>query len=117
MPPKPPRMTGPTRAVLELFLGDPDTPRYGLEIGSHTGLPSGTVHPILARLEGLAWLDSGWEDIDPTLAGRPRRRFYRLTAAGAEQAEAALAAARARRTRLTARRPAPASPRFGTASA
>ena len=59
-----PRMTAPTRAVLEVFLADPDTPRYGLEIGSHAVLPSGTVHPILARLEGLGWLDSGWEDVE-----------------------------------------------------
>lgn len=105
-----PKMTGPTRAVLEVFLGDPDAQRYGLEIGAHAGLPSGTVHPILARLEGHAWLDSGWEDVDPSLVGRPRRRFYRLTAAGAEQAAAAVAAAEARRSRLLARRPAVAAP-------
>ena len=97
------------------FLSDPDAPRYGLEIGSHTVLPSGTVHPILARLEGLGWLDSGWEDVDPSEVGRPRRRFYRLTAAGAAQAEAALAAADARRSHLRARRPAHVVPRLGTA--
>ncbi len=106
MAPQPPRMTAPTRAVLEVFLSDPDAPRYGLEIGSHAVLPSGTVHPILARLEGLGWLDSGWEDVDPSAVGRPRRRFYRLTAAGAAQAEAAIAAADARRSHLRARRPA-----------
>ena len=111
-----PRMTAPTRAVLDVFLGDPDVPRYGLEIGSHAVLPSGTVHPILARLEGLGWLESGWEDVDPSVAGRPRRRFYRLTAAGASGAQAALAAADARRSRLRARRPARLVPGFGPAS-
>jgi PadR family transcriptional regulator len=110
-----PRMTAPTRAVLDVFLSDPDTPRYGLEIGTHAELPSGTVHPILARLEGLGWLDSGWEDIDPSQAGRPRRRFYRLTATGAAQAEAALAAADARRAHLRSRRVAHVVPRFGPA--
>ena len=110
-----PRMTAPTRAVLEVFLADPDTSRYGLEIGSHAVLPSGTVHPILARLEGLGWLDSGWEDVDPSAAGRPRRRFYRLTAAGAAQAEAAMEAADARRSHLRARRPTPLVPGFGPA--
>lgn len=106
-------MTAPTRAVLEVFLDDPDAPRYGLEIGSHAALPSGTVHPILARLEGLGWLDSGWEDVDPSVVGRPRRRFYRLTAMGATQAQEALAVADARRSRLTARRPAARSPQLG----
>lgn len=101
-------MTGPTQAVLQVFLHDPDSPRYGLEIGTHAGLASGTVHPILARLEGAGWLDSGWEDVDPTVVGRPRRRFYRLTAAGVEQAATALTAAHARRSRLQARRPATA---------
>src|SRR6478752_336370 len=110
-----PRMTAPTRAVLEVFLSDPEVPRYGLEIGSHAILPSGTVHPILARLEGLGWLDSGWEDVDPTVVGRPRRRFYRLTATGAGQAEAAIEAADARRAHLRTRRTTQLVPRFGPA--
>ncbi|MEO6791548.1 MAG: helix-turn-helix transcriptional regulator [Ornithinibacter sp.] len=98
------RMTAPTRSVLEVFLHDPDAPRYGLEIGALAVLPSGTVHPILARLEGLGWLSSGWEDADPTVVGRPRRRFYQFTAAGVARAEAAIEAADARRSRLRARR-------------
>ncbi|MEO7421112.1 MAG: hypothetical protein ABIU87_01810, partial [Ornithinibacter sp.] len=60
--------------------------------------------PILARLEGLGWLCSGWEDADPTVVGRPRRRFYQFTAAGVALAEAAVEAADARRSRLRARR-------------
>ena len=108
-----PRMTAPTRAVLEVFLSAPDVPRYGLEIGAHAVLPSGTVHPILARLEGLGWLDSGWEDVDPSAVGRPRRRFYRLTDAGAAQAEAAISAADARRSQLRTRRATQLVPRFG----
>lgn len=110
-----PRMTAPTRAVLEVFLSDPEAPRYGLEIGSHAILPSGTVHPILARLEGLGWLDSGWEDVDPTTVGRPRRRFYTLTAAGLAQAESAIEAADARRSHLRSRRTTQLVPRFGPA--
>lgn len=110
-----PRMTGPTRAVLEAFLCEPDAPRYGVEIGSLAGLPSGTVHPILARLEGLTWLTSGWEDADPSVLGRPRRRFYRMTATGAVAAQAAVEAANARRSALSARRPAHLVPQVGPA--
>ncbi|KGN36097.1 hypothetical protein N803_09365 [Knoellia subterranea KCTC 19937] len=93
-------MTGPTRAVLDVLLADPEADHYGLAIGAATRLPSGTIHPILARLEGVDWVSSTWEDIDPSEAGRPRRRLYRLTDTGATKARAALAAADARRARL-----------------
>jgi PadR family transcriptional regulator PadR len=87
------RMTIPTQFVLQALLTDPTAELYGVEIGTAAGLPSGTVHPILARLEGLGWLSSRWEDINPRVAGRPARRYYRLTAEGARAAEAALAQA------------------------
>ena len=86
-------MTLPTQLVLRAFLADPKQELYGLEIGSAAGLPSGTVHPILARLEGLGWVASTWEDIDPRLQGRPSRRYYKLTASGEHNARDALARA------------------------
>jgi DNA-binding PadR family transcriptional regulator len=88
-------MTLPTRLVLQVLLAE-STARemYGLEICHAAELPSGTIHPILARLEGCGWLESRWEDIDPTREGRPRRRYYRLTGAGAERAATALDRAR-----------------------
>ncbi|MFC8208874.1 PadR family transcriptional regulator [[Kitasatospora] papulosa] len=87
-----PRMTLQTQLVLQALLEDPAKQRYGLELCEVAGLPSGTIYPILARLEQVGWLDSSWED--PTVheaAGRPRRRFYRITQDGAEQARDALA--------------------------
>jgi len=87
------RMTIPTQRVLEALLAEPGAELYGLEIGSSAGLRSGTVHPILARLEGYGWLSSRWEDVDPSAEGRSPRRYYRLTATGAEAARAALARA------------------------
>ena len=87
------RMTLPTQFVLRALLADPQAELYGVEIGEAAGLPSGTVHPILARLEGLRWMQSRWEDIDPKVEGRPARRYYRLTAAGAQAARTALAEA------------------------
>ena len=88
-----PRMTIPTQLVLRALLEDPTREMYGVEIGAEAGLPSGTVHPSLARLEGLRWLESRWEEIDTRAAGRPARRYYRLTAAGVDSARAALARA------------------------
>ena len=88
-----PRMTIPTQLVLEALVADPDRELYGVEIGELATLRSGTVHPILARLEGVGWLTSRWEDIDPQTEGRPPRRYYRLTAEGVVAARAALAKA------------------------
>ena len=88
-----PRMTIPSQLVLQALLADPTREMYGAEIGAEAGLPSGTVHPILARLEGVRWLESRWEDINPRAEGRPARRYYRLTAGGVEAARAALARA------------------------
>jgi PadR family transcriptional regulator PadR len=84
------RMTIPTQLVLEVLLTDLAGELYGGEIGEQAGLRSGTVHPILARLEGVGWLESRWEDIDPRTEGRPPRRYYRLTADGAQAAHSAL---------------------------
>ena len=58
-------MTIPTQLVLRALLADPSKELYGVEIGQTAGLPSGTVHPILARLETVGWLESRWEEIDP----------------------------------------------------
>ena len=91
-------MTIPLQLVLDVLLEDPERELYGLEIGGAAGLASGTVHPLLARLEGRGWLESRWEDIDPSSQGRPARRYYRLTGQGVEGAQAALARVRARRT-------------------
>ena len=100
-----PRMTLPTQLVLRALLEAPGSERYGLEIGDTAGLPGGTIHPILARLERLGWVESRWEDIDPSEAGRPARRYYRLTTDGVEQARNRLA--RAYRPRSGVIRPQP----------
>jgi PadR family transcriptional regulator, regulatory protein PadR len=66
--------------------------RFGFDIIEATGLTSGTVYPTLDRLEQLAFLKSRWED--ETAAhreGRPARRYFYLTAAGATVLQEALA--------------------------
>jgi len=89
-----PRMTIPTQLVLRTLLAEPTQEMYGLQICTEAGLPSGTIHPILARLEHeYGWVTSRWEDIEPEAEGRPRRRYYHLTEDGAERARIALAQA------------------------
>jgi PadR family transcriptional regulator len=89
-----PKMTLQTQMVLRVLLEYPTRELYGLQLSQVAGLATGTIHPILARLEGLGWLDSRWEDIDPEKEGRPRRRYYRLSPDGTELARQALATAR-----------------------
>jgi DNA-binding PadR family transcriptional regulator len=84
-------MTVQTQLVLRSLLEHPAREMYGLQICQTAGLPSGTIHPILARLESLGWLDSRWEDAEPSSEGRPRRRYYKLSPDGAERARVALA--------------------------
>lgn len=98
-----PRMTLSTQAVLRALTAEPANDRYGLELSAATGLPSGTLHPILARLEALGWVDSSWEDIDVRKEGRPRRRYYRLNPDGLARARTALAQAHAQRSRIITR--------------
>ncbi|MEU4247513.1 helix-turn-helix transcriptional regulator [Amycolatopsis sp. NPDC026612] len=100
-----PRMTLTTQLVLRALLVDPAREMYGLEICAAAELPSGTIHPILARLEGIGWLESRWEDVDPREAGRPRRRFYRLSRDGVASSQIALARAEASATKLARLRP------------
>lgn len=102
-----PRMTTTTVHVLQAFAADPTQDLYGLEVMAETGLASGTVFPILARFEQLGWLESGWEDVESSTAGRPRRRYYHLTEHGTEATMKALARVSAeRRQRRSILRPA-----------
>jgi PadR family transcriptional regulator PadR len=58
----------------------------GADIARLTKISSGTLYPILMRLERHEWIESEWEDGDPRKLGRPRRRLYRITALGVRSA-------------------------------
>jgi PadR family transcriptional regulator PadR len=82
------RVTPATLDVLEALLG-PDDELYGLKIAQNAGRKTGSVYPILARLEESGWVDSHWELDEPSPRG-PRRRFYRLNPHGLGAARALL---------------------------
>lgn len=86
------RITTTVARVLRQFLEDPAEPCYGFDLMRATGLASGTLYVILARLQRAGWLTSTQEDVDPSAVGRPARRLYRLTAEGAAAARVELAA-------------------------
>lgn len=79
--------------VLRAFLDAPDDPRYGYELMLLTGLKSGTLYPMLARLEAKGVVEAGWQSPEEVPAGRPPRRFYRLTSGGVATARQLVAEA------------------------
>jgi PadR family transcriptional regulator PadR len=83
-------MTISTMLILELLTrADPDDPPWGYRLCEGAGLGSGTVYPILERLERAGWIEGRWETGTPV--DRPRRRLYRITTTGREQYASALA--------------------------
>ncbi|MEU9218846.1 PadR family transcriptional regulator [Streptomyces sp. NPDC048376] len=92
------RLTRPTLEVIKVLLAStPDCPAWGLKICDEADLGSGTVYPILDRLEQHGWITS-YKETGPH-PGRPARRYYELTASGRAHAGESLAAREARRNR------------------
>ena len=77
-----PRITSQTLKVLGALMSSNDE-LSGADIARSTRLSSGTLYPILTRLEHAKWIQSQWEVGDPHELGRPRRRLYQVTALGA----------------------------------
>jgi PadR family transcriptional regulator, regulatory protein PadR len=97
------------------MITDPSAQHYGYDLMKAAKLPSGTLYPMLARLQQDGLVDSEWEAQREDAGGRPPRKYYRLTAEGLRVARLELAqaasAAPARRARQAAARPAPGSTR------
>lgn len=79
-------------AAARALTGEPAFHGFGLAQSLGEGRSSGlighgTLYKALGRLEEMGLLDSRWEDDPPD--GRPRRRLYQLTPAGARAAAAA----------------------------
>lgn len=78
-------LTYPTAAVL---LAIRQGHLYGFDLMDATGLPDGTVYPLLRRLERRGVLTGAWEDEETARAEqRPPRRYYRLTPLGESSVE------------------------------
>jgi PadR family transcriptional regulator PadR len=86
--PAPVRLTLSTTLVLGALA---QGVRHGFDLLEETGLESGTVYPILRRLERAGLLRSRWEAVQRARSeGRPPRRYYELTGAGAKALEEAI---------------------------
>ena len=76
------RMTYPTALVLEAL---DQGHVYGFDIIDATRLRSGTVYPLLRRLEEFALVRSKWEKVgEARKESRPPRKYYELRPAAAQ---------------------------------
>ena len=105
------KLTKPLERVLRVFLADVSARRYGYDLMKAARLPSGTLYPMLARLQDQGLVTSEWEPPPADANGRPPRKYYQLTGEGIRIARLELAHASARRQRAPARpgHPAPGS--------
>jgi PadR family transcriptional regulator PadR len=103
------KMTVPLERVLRAFLDEPTAPRYGYDLMKTARLQSGTLYPLLARLEQQKLVASAWET--PQQEGQRPRKYYRLTGEGIGVARLELArSSRPPRGPGRPRRLAPGSP-------
>lgn len=86
------RMTHQTRQILTVMLDAPTDEVFGFQLTAAAGLPTGTVYPILKRLEREGWIEGRTETVGErgASAGRPRR-YYRLTGLGEREGNKAVA--------------------------
>jgi PadR family transcriptional regulator PadR len=89
------RISRQTLDVLDALLLHPGQWQHGYALSQRTGISSGTLYPILMRLEKLHWLETRWEDTKA--AGRPPRHLYRLSGTAREWAREELRAAQEKR--------------------
>jgi DNA-binding PadR family transcriptional regulator len=85
------KVTVPLERVLRAFLDDPREPRYGYDLMKAASLQSGTLYPLLARLEHQKLVASAWET--PQQEGQRPRKYYRLTSEGTRVARLEIARA------------------------
>src|SRR3569833_2932303 len=86
-----PRLSRPTLTLLAELLAAPRAWRHGYDLSQATRLKSGTLYPLLIRLDEGGFLESRWEPSE--LEGRPPRHAYRLTQNGVSLAKEARARA------------------------
>lgn len=78
---RPPNASRQTRLVLAALAESPERWWHGYDLGKAVGLKSGTLYPLLIRLDEQGLLEAEWRASE--VRGRPPRHVYRLTAAGA----------------------------------
>jgi DNA-binding PadR family transcriptional regulator len=82
-----PRSLSPhARLILAVLLDAGSQWSHGYELARLADVKSGTLYPLLIRLEAQGYLEAEWQP--PSESGRPPRHAYRLTANGVQFARA-----------------------------
>lgn len=76
----PRRVTPTLRRLLAALIVRAADWRFGYDLSRETGIRSGTLYPLMIRLESAGLLATRWSA--PVTPGRPPRHLYRLTAEG-----------------------------------
>ena len=87
------KLTASLERVLRVFLTDVSALHYGYDLMKAAKLPSGTLYPMLARLQEQGLVTSQWEPQPDDAGGRPPRKYYQLTGEGVRVARLELAQA------------------------
>ncbi|PZU43826.1 MAG: PadR family transcriptional regulator [Sphingomonas sp.] len=74
------------RTILSVLLDARGGWSHGYELARLASVKSGTLYPLLIRLEAQGYLEAEWQQ--PVEGGRPPRHAYRLTASGVQFARA-----------------------------
>lgn len=88
------RLTHALVALALELVADPGGRHWGYKLSKDSGVRSGVMYPLLARMLNEGWLVDGWEDEAETGGQRPPRRYYRLTDVGLEELGGVLQRAR-----------------------
>lgn len=72
-------LSSAARSVLSLLAEAGPDWSHGYDLCRRAGVKSGTLYPLLIRLEQQKYLEAKWLAPEP---GRPPRHVYRLTATG-----------------------------------
>jgi PadR family transcriptional regulator, regulatory protein PadR len=74
------------RMILATLLDASGQWSHGYELARLADVKSGTLYPLLIRLEAQGYLEAEWQQ--PFEGGRPPRHAYRLTVSGVKLARA-----------------------------
>lgn len=79
-------LSPPARIILATLLEAQGRWSHGYDLARRAGVKSGTLYPLLIRLEAQGHLEAEWQQ--PGEKGKPPRHAYRLTASGVQLARA-----------------------------
>jgi PadR family transcriptional regulator, regulatory protein PadR len=73
-------LSSQAKRILAILLSAGREWSHGYELSKLADVKSGTLYPLLIRLEAQGYLEAEWQQ--PLEGGRPPRHAYRLTASG-----------------------------------